>query len=176
MPARLVEVTGTQVKIELTVELSRSMLETEEAIQGVLNAAGCLASQEALRYFDSDGRPLQIGPEIWRTKGQQPKLYQTPYGEVELWRHVYQRSGGGATYCPLEREARLVITSTPRFAKQVSSKLAPGAARDVQRDLAENQARPVAVSYLQRLSKAIGTVVQPGKPNGNTRCPNPKYR
>lgn len=32
MPARLVEVKGTQVKIELTVELSRSMLETEEAI------------------------------------------------------------------------------------------------------------------------------------------------
>src|SRR5512144_41491 len=160
MPERVVEVKGTQVKIELTVELSRSMLETEEAIQVVLNDAGCLASQEALRYFDSDGSPLQIGPEIWRTKGQQPKLYQTPYGEVELWRHVYQRSGGGATYCPLEREARLVITSTPRFAKQVSSKLAQGAARDVQRDLAENHARPVAVSYLQRLSEAIGTVVQ----------------
>jgi hypothetical protein len=30
----------------------------------------------------------------------------------------------------------------------------------VQRDLAENHARPVAVSYLQRLSEAIGTVVQ----------------
>lgn len=160
MPARLVEVKGTQVKIELTVELSRSMLETEEAIQVVLNDAGCLASREALRYFDTDGSALQIGPEIWRTKGQQSKLYQTPYGEVELLRHVYQRSGGGATYCPLEREARLVITSTPRFAKQVSSKFAQGAARDVQRDLAENHARPVAVSYLQRLSKAIGTVVQ----------------
>ena len=47
-----------------------------------------------------------------------------------------------------------------RFAKQVSSKFAQGAAREVQRDLAENHARPVAVSYLQRLSEAIGTVVQ----------------
>jgi hypothetical protein len=160
MPARLVEVKGTQVKIELMVERSRSLLATEEAIQVALNEAGCLASREALRYFDTDGSPLQIGPEIWRTKGQQPKLYQTPYGEVELARHVYQRSGGGATYCPLERDARIVITSTPRFAKQVSSKLAQGAAREVQRDLAENHGRPVAVSYLQRLSEAIGTVVQ----------------
>lgn len=160
MPARVVEVKGSQIKIELTVDRSRSMLETEEAIQVALNEAGCLASREALRYFDTDGSPIQIGPEIWRTKGQQPKCYQTPYGEVELERHVYQRSGGGATYCPLEREARLVITSTPRFAKQVSSKLAQGAARDVRRDLAENHARPVAVSYLQRLSEAIGTVVQ----------------
>jgi hypothetical protein len=160
MPARLVEVKGTQVKIELMVERSRSLLATEEAIQVALNEAGCLASREALRYFDTDGSPLQIGPEIWRTKGQQPKLYQTPYGEVELARHVYQRSGGGATYCPLERDARIVIPSTPRFAKQVSSKLAQGAAREVQRDLAENHGRPVAVSYLQRLSEAIGTVVQ----------------
>jgi hypothetical protein len=126
MPARLVEITGTQVKIELTVELSRSLLATEEALQVALNEAGCLASREALRYFDTDGSPLPIGPEIWRTKGQQPKRYQTPYGEVELERHVYQRSGGGATYCPLEREARIVITSTPRFAKQVSSKWAQG--------------------------------------------------
>jgi hypothetical protein len=156
----LVEVKGSPVKIELTVELSCSLLATEEAIQVALNEAGCIASREALRYFDTDGSPIQIGPEIWRTKGQQPKLYQTPYGEVELARHVYQRSGGGATYCPLERDARIVITSTPRFAKQVSSKLAQGAAREVQRDLAENHGRPVAVSYLQRLSEAIGAVVQ----------------
>lgn len=160
MPAKLIEVTGHQVKIELTVDLSRSMLETEEALQVTLNEAGCLASREALRYFDTDGSPLQIGPETWRTKGQQPKSYQTPYGEVEIERHVYQRSGGGATYCPLERDARIVITSTPRFAKQVSSKMAHGAAREVQRDLSDNHGRPVAVSYLQRLSEAIGTVVQ----------------
>ena len=160
MPATLIEVQGTQVKIELTVELSRSMLDTEERRQAALNEAGSLASREALKYFDTDGSPIQIGPELWRTKGQQPKCYQTPYGEVDVVRHVYQRSGGGATYCPLERDARIVITSTPRFAKQVSSKLAQGVAREVQRDLAENHGRPVAVSYLQRLGEAIGTVVQ----------------
>lgn len=159
MPARLVEVKGTRVKLELTVELSRSMLESEEAIQVVLNEAGCIASREALGYFDTDGSPLKIGAEIWRTKGRQPKRYQTPYGEVEVDRHVYQR-GGGATYCPLERDARIVITSTPRFAKQVSSKMAHGVGREVQRDLAENHGRPVAVSYLQRLSDAIGTIAQ----------------
>ena len=73
MPAALIEVKGTQVKIELTVELSRSMLETEERIQEALNEAGCIAGREVLGYFDTDGSPIQIGPEIWRTKGQQPK-------------------------------------------------------------------------------------------------------
>jgi len=61
MSARLVEVNGSQVKIEMTVELSRSMLDTEEAIQVALNEAGCIASREALRYFDTDGSPIKMG-------------------------------------------------------------------------------------------------------------------
>ena len=95
MVARLIGVEGSRVKVELTVELGRSMLNTEEAIQEALNEAGGLASAEALKYFDTDGSPIEIGGEVWRTKGQQPKGYQTPYGEVSVERHVYQRSGGG---------------------------------------------------------------------------------
>jgi hypothetical protein len=124
MTATLISVVGTQVKVEMTVELSRSMLHTEEAIQTALNEAGQLATHAALTYFDTDGSPIEIGGQIWRTKGQQPKYYQTPYGEVEVPRHVDQRSGGGTTFCPLEREARIIITSTPRLAKQVASKFA----------------------------------------------------
>ena len=83
-----------------------------------------------------------------------------PYGEVKLGRHVYQRSGEDATYWPREREGQIVITSTLSLAKQVSSKFAGVVARGVQRDLAKNHRRMMAVSYLQHLSKAIGTVVQ----------------
>jgi hypothetical protein len=160
MSAKLLSVSGQEVKIEVTIELDRSMLKTEERIQKSLNEAGCLASMEALNYFDTDGSPIEVGGELWRTKGQQPKAYQTPYGEVSIDRHVYQRSGGGKTYCPLEREARIVVTSTPRFAKQVSSKMASGPAREVQRDWLDNHGRSVAVSYLQRLSEAVASVAQ----------------
>lgn len=69
MSAALIEVKGSRVKIELTVELSRSMLDTEEQIQEALNEAECIASREALRYFDTDGSPIWIGPEIWHTQG-----------------------------------------------------------------------------------------------------------
>ena len=75
-------------------------------------------------------------------------------------RHVYQRSGGGKTYCPLEGEGRIIITSTPLFAKQVSSKLAYGSAREVQRDLAENHSPLVAVSYIQRLCEAVASIIE----------------
>jgi len=40
---------------------------------------------------------LKIGEEIWKSKGEQPKEYQTPYGELIVNRHVYQRSVGGKT-------------------------------------------------------------------------------
>jgi hypothetical protein len=67
-------------------------------------------------------------------------------------RHVYQRSGGGKTDCPLEEAARIIVTSTPLFAQQVSSKFAEGLARSVQRDLGENHGRPVAVSDIRQSS------------------------
>jgi hypothetical protein len=84
-------------------------------IQKGLNEVGCIASKEALKYLDTDGSPLKIGEEIWKSKGEQPKEYQTLYGEVIVNRHVYQRSVGGKTYCPLEKGER--VTSTPIIGK-----------------------------------------------------------
>ncbi|MBW4640503.1 MAG: hypothetical protein KME05_20190 [Gloeocapsa sp. UFS-A4-WI-NPMV-4B04] len=100
------------MKIEVTLDLSRSMLTSEENIQQSLNHTGCLATEAALQYLDTDGSAIEIAGEVMRTKGKQPKAYQTPYGEVVIKRHVYQRSGG-KTYCPMERESRIIITSTP---------------------------------------------------------------
>ena len=57
------------------------------------------------------GEPLRF-----TTKGQEPKTYQTPYGPVSVPRHVYQTGEGGTTFCPLERNARVILTSTPRSA------------------------------------------------------------
>jgi Zn-finger protein len=160
MTAKLISVEGSKIKIELTLELSRSMLDTEINIQKSLNEVGRIASQEALKYLDTDGSPLRIGEEIWKTKGEQAKEYQTPYGEIIVNRHVYQRSIGGKTYCPLEREGRIIVTSTPLFAKQVSSKMSSMAGKEVKNDLSENHGRVVAISYIQRLSEAVGSVVQ----------------
>lgn len=156
----LLSIEGSQVKMEVTIDLSRSILTSEENIQQSLNEVGCMATEAALKYLDTDGSAIEIAGEVMRTKGEQPKAYQTPYGEVVVHRHVYQRSGGGKTYCPLEREGRIIITSTPLFAKQVSSKLAYGSARDVQRDLGENHRRFVAVSYIQRVSEAVASIIE----------------
>src|SRR5205085_9833655 len=88
-----------------------------------------------------------------------PKTYQTPYGEATVARHVYQTSEGGATFCPLERDARIIITSTPRFAKQVSSKYSKDAGGRVVDDLASNHGRHVTLCLAQDLADAVGSVV-----------------
>ena len=160
MAAMMVERQENRVTIQISVELSRSMLETEEAIQQALNEAGVLATAEALKQFDTDGTPLQLGATRWTSKGQEPKIYQTPYGEAQIDRHVYQTGEGGTTFCPLERDARIILTSTPRFAMQVSNKYGEGPAARVVKDLAENHGRPVSLAFVQDTAMAVAAVAQ----------------
>jgi hypothetical protein len=61
MSATLVERDDSSVTIQVRIPLSRSLLDTEQAVQTALNAAGLLATTEALRQFDTDGSPLLIG-------------------------------------------------------------------------------------------------------------------
>jgi hypothetical protein len=66
------------------------MLNAEEAILSCFNEASCLVTGEALKRFDTDGSPIRLGGIKWTAKEQEPKIYQTPYGEVEVARYVYQ--------------------------------------------------------------------------------------
>ena len=127
MSATLLSKNGTTVTIELKVELTDSMLSSEENILSSINKAGSIATEEALKYFDTDGSKLTFGENLFSSKGQLPKRYQTPYGEVSIPRHVYQSSQGKKTFCPLEQDARIIVTSIPRFAKMVSNKIASSA-------------------------------------------------
>jgi hypothetical protein len=160
MSATIVERQEASVTIQIRIPLSRSMLDTEETIQNTLNEAGVLASAEALKQFDTDGAPVILGSSRWTSKGQEPKAYQTPYGEVSIARHIYQTGEGGATFCPLERDARIILTSTPRFAMQISHKYGEGPAARVVKDLTNNHGRPIAESFVQNTAAAVAAVVQ----------------
>jgi len=94
------------------------------------------------------------------SKGKVRKCYETPYGAVHLERYVYQTSSGGKTYCPLDERARTIISSTPRFAKQVSSKYAQLSAQEVMDDFKTNHGRPVARSFLQNIVDVVGSIAQ----------------
>jgi hypothetical protein len=151
---------GDRIKIEVTVDLSGSMLEAEESILRAVNAVGNVATGEALKRFDADGDPIVVGGAKWYSKGKLSKIYSTPYGVVSAERHVYQPAEGGKTFCPMDDRARIIRKATPRFAKIVSHKFARSAAAQVVEDLEQNHGRPCLKASLQDLATHVGTVVQ----------------
>src|SRR4051794_31506922 len=155
MDATITARTTTSFTLRIEVHYNNSMLDFEEALQQALNAAGVLATAEGLQQFDTDGAPITVGPVKFTTKGQVEKGYQTPYGVATVARHVYQGPQGGATYCPLDRDARIVVSSTPRFAKVLSHKYAEFSSPRVQVDLEENHDRSVSRCLIQDVADAV---------------------
>src|SRR3954451_18169723 len=115
MNATITARTPSSFTVQVEVSYNDSMLDFEEALQQRLNDAGVVATAEGLRQFYTDGSPITVGPGKFTSKGQIQKDYQTPYGVAPVARHVYQGPQGGTTYCPLDRDARIVVSSTPRF-------------------------------------------------------------
>src|SRR3954452_17803780 len=158
MSAQIIDRTETSFAIQIIVPYNRSMLDFEETLQQQLNAAGVLATQEGLQQFDTDGSPITVGATKLTSKGRLPKDYQTPYGMARVERHVYQRPQGGATYCPLDRDARIIVSSTPKFAKMVSNKYAEFGSARVRHDLRDNHGRAVSRCLVQDVADAVAAV------------------
>src|SRR3954454_23731521 len=155
MDAMIIARTPTSFTLQVEVPDNDSMLDFEETLQHRLNDAGVVATFEGLKQFDTDGSPITVGPVKFTTKGPVEKDYQTPYGVATVARHVYQSPEGGPTYCPLDRSARIVVTSTPRFAKVPSHKYAELSSPRVQIDLKENHGRAVSRCLVQDVADAV---------------------
>lgn len=158
MAAAVVRRTDNGFTLSVEVSYRDSMLDAEESILQALNEAGVVATEEALRRFDADGQPIRLGPTKFTSMGKVPKEYQTPYGVATIDRHVYQGSKGGKTYCPLDQDARIVISSTPRFAGMIAHKYAEFGASRVLDDLERNHGRRVAKSYVQDVADVVAAV------------------
>ena len=156
MTAQVTRQSKDSITIEVTLPLTGSMLQAEEAIQEALNEGGLLATEEKLKRFDTDGSPIQIGSIRMTSKGQFAQDYETPYGSVAVPRHVYQTSEGGKTFCPLEENARMILNATPKFAKLVSYKYAEAGADAVVDDLLECHHRKISNRYVKSLGDTVG--------------------
>jgi hypothetical protein len=159
--AEIINRSENEITIQVKIKLSGSMLEMENQIQRGLNEAGIVATVEALTRFETTGAPIQIGSvKMTALKKKQKKEYETPYGSVILERNLYQSSQGGKTYCPLDDHARIIVSSTPKFAQMISYKYASLSAREVSEDLEENHSRHIARGFVQNVADTIGTIAQ----------------
>lgn len=158
--AKIIAHNGNELTLQITLQLTGSLLEMENAILDSCNEIGCLATTEALRKFDTDGSPIKWGDTKMTVRDKDNKTYQTPYGSVQLERYVYQSSKGGRIYCPLEHNARIIRGATPKFAQQIAHKYANMNAPAVCQDLESNHHRKIAHSYLQAVSDWVGSIAQ----------------
>ena len=105
-----------------------------------------------------DGTPILIGSTMLYSKGQLPKVYQTPYGAVSIERHVdHSPLEEARRYVP-SSAPRIVVTSTPLFANFVSSKDVEFGSARVQRDLRDNHRRSVSKCLIQDFADAVAAV------------------
>jgi hypothetical protein len=158
MQPRIINKDATSITISVVIPLSGSMLEGEESIREAVNAVGKVGTGELLKRYDTDGTPIVVGGVKLTSKGAHPMVYQTPYGEAVVLRHAYQSNEGGRTYCPLDENARIIVKSTPLFAKQVSSKYAEMGGMQVKRDLEDNHDRKVTKCLIQDLADAVADI------------------
>jgi hypothetical protein len=163
MSAELVAHNGNEVTVQFTVKLTGHMLDDEQALQKSLNDAGQIVMKPMLKQFDTNGEPIRINGVKHTVRMRSPQTYETPYGPVEVERNVYQHSGGGRVYVPLENDARMVLNSTPHYAQMVSGKYARFGADSIREDLLECNGRDISRNYAKKLSDFVGTIAQVGE-------------
>ena len=172
--AEIISRTSDEITIQVTVKLTGSMLDMEQTIQQGVNDVGKTATKEALMQFETTGQNMQIGSLRLYCKEKVTKEYETPYGRVALDRYVYQGVKGGGTFCPLDQNARIVIHSTPKFAKMITSKYSNSSAMDVAYDLEQNHGRHVSKGFIQTVSDYVGSIAQASEEHWDYSVPEQK--
>ena len=161
MPAQILSFQDNETQVLITVQHGQSMLKFEEHLQDELNSAGRLAAAQQLRHFDTNGEPIVKGATRLTSKNKkEPKVYETPWGALRVERYVYQSREGGKTFCPLDQNARIVVNSTPAFARMVSWKYANMAAPQVEDDLLQNHRRTSSHATLKDLADVVACIAQ----------------
>ena len=130
----------------------------EDTILNAVNDVGCAATGIALKRFDTDGSPIIRDGIKQTSRNKDKKKYQTPFGVIEIERHVYQSSKGGKIFCPLEDSAHTIYAATPKFAQQLSHKYSQGNAQSVCTDLRDNHNRSIAKSTVQNITDWVGSI------------------
>ncbi len=161
MTAQILSSENQETQILITIQHGNSMLDFETSLQGSLNQAGTLGVEKQLEHMDTDGSPIKVGGIHMTSKNKkEPKVYETSWGAVKVPRYIYQSSQGGETFCPLDQNARIIVNSTPAFARMVSWKYAQMAAPQVEDDLRQNHGRNSSRSTLRDLADVVASIAQ----------------
>src|SRR4030095_16426805 len=131
--------------------------EGEVQVRDLRQLIGQELTAQLLRSKDVEVPTLHWEGQTYYRKAATPGHYQTLYGEVDLSRHCYQTSAGGATLCPWAVHGQVRFGSaTPLLAEVVSFKLASQTASEVAQDLDKSHGVALSATYLHHLAQQVG--------------------
>jgi hypothetical protein len=134
------------------------LLAVERRVQELTNAYGRALMREAMMRADADAPEVTIDGESWGNRRATRATYTTVFGDIELERGSYQRSGRGRVAVPLELRLGIVEGAyTPRVVRILTKAVAlmpEGEAEDL---LAEVGVARVSKSTLHRIPRAVAS-------------------
>lgn len=134
------------------------LLAVERRAQEVTNAYGRALMREVLARADASAPEITIDGEDWGNRRATRATYTTVFGDIEMERGTYQRSGRGRVAVPLELRLGIVEGAyTPRIARILTKAVAlmpEGEAEDL---LDEVGVAKVSKSTLHRVPRAIAS-------------------
>ena len=84
---------------QLTADLA---LDFSATLKDAFSEAGRQAYQRFIESYDVEQPALEVNGQTLRFKMVSPKIFLTPFGEIQVARSLYQADAGGKSYCPLD--------------------------------------------------------------------------
>jgi len=150
----------TEFRREISVMTSEAidLLAVERRVQELTNAFGRALMREVMMRADTRAPELRIDGEDWGNRRPTRATYTTVFGDIELERATYQRSGRGRVAVPLELRLGIVEGAyTPRVARILTKAVALMPEAEAEDLLAEVGIAKVSKSTLHRVPRAIAS-------------------
>ena len=134
------------------------LLAVERKVQELTNAHGRALMREVMERADATAPEITIDGEQWGNRRTGRGTYTTVFGDIELERGSYQRSGRGRIAVPLELRLGIVEGAyTPRVARILTKAVAFMPESEAADLLDEVGVARVSKSTLHRVPRAIAS-------------------
>jgi hypothetical protein len=132
------------------------LLAIEQRAQELANAWSRAAVAEAMKRADTDAPEVVINGEAWGNRRIHRGTYTTSFGDVDIERSVYQRSGRGRVAIPMDLRLGIVEGAyTPRVGRILSKAVGLMPETEAQDFLQEVGVAAVSTSTLHRVPRAM---------------------
>jgi len=132
------------------------LLAVEQRVQELANAWGRVAVAEAMKRADTDAPEVMINGEAWGNRRVSCGTYTSSFGDIEIDRSVYQRSGRGRVAIPMDLRLGIVEGAyTPRVGRILSKAVGLMPEAEAQDFLKDLGIAAVSTSTMHRVPRAM---------------------